>query len=176
MYRSYFKTDYLENLFDKHVSQKLTRGLDGVSVPAFQEKKRTYIETLAQKIDSDDFVFSPYLEKLKARGRDKEPRVISIPTVRDRVVLLALKNFLHMIFPECIQRRLPNEYVRDVKKYYLDTNKADLCFYKSDIKSFYDTIDQNILIEKIEERVHTPLIIQLIKKSYSKSNSTKKLR
>lgn len=134
----YFQPHYLEELFERKVAQKFTRGIDGISIPQFQKNKDANLKLISDKILSGTFAYSPYLEKLKPKGRNKEPRIISIPTVRDRIVLLSLKNILHSYFPECVQRALPNEYIRDINNFYTETNKDSLCFYKLDIKRFYE--------------------------------------
>lgn len=162
MIEDFFNKKYLAQIFDEKVSLRFTRGIDGISVPFFIKDKSKNIEAIYQKIINSSYAFSPYLEKLINKGRSKGPRVISIPTVRDRIVLVALKDLLHYYFPNEVQRSLPNEYVRDIKSFLEHAQWGDLCYYKSDIKSFYDEIDQNILIAKLESRIHDSRIINLI--------------
>lgn len=162
MIESFFNIPYLENIFNENVSLRFTRGIDGISVPFFIQNKYKNIETIHRKIIDSRYTFSPYLEKLINKGRSKGPRVISIPTIRDRVVLVALKDLLHCYFPNEIQRSLPNEYVRKIKHYLEHSPHTDLCYYKSDIKAFYDEIDHKILISKLESRIQDKRVINII--------------
>lgn len=163
MLDDFFEIEYLENIFKNKVSLRFTRGIDGISIPYFIKNESQNIEIISRKIKSSNFHFSPYLEKLINKGRSKRPRIISIPTIKDRIVLYALKDILHHFFPECVQRKLPNEYVRDMKDFYEHSAFIDLCYYKADIKAFYDTIDQKILIEKLQTRIEDRRLIELIK-------------
>lgn len=48
------------------------------------------------------------------KGREKEPRIISIPTIHDRVVLHQLQKYLALVFPGHVPRNVASSYVRQV--------------------------------------------------------------
>ncbi|WP_299107191.1 reverse transcriptase domain-containing protein [uncultured Tenacibaculum sp.] len=98
---------------------------------------------------------------MKLKGRNKIPRAISIPTIRDRVVLLALKEYLHEFFSDQVNRKRPNAYVKDIKK-YINANKKEKHFVKLDIKTFYDSIDHDILLDMLKGANLDPLAINLV--------------
>ena len=97
----------------------------------------------------DEYNFSPYLEKLISKGRNKAPRVISIPTIKDRIVLYALKEVLHELFPECVNTELVNKKIKDIFSYLGVSGETKII--RLDIKDFYGSINQKILFDKINK-------------------------
>jgi RNA-directed DNA polymerase len=71
---------------------------------------------LKKKCLDGSYGFSPYVETLKSKGKGKHPRVIAIPTVRDRIVLLALKELLFKMFPDCVPKKLSNTYIHEINQ------------------------------------------------------------
>jgi len=170
--------DDVEQTFDQRLSMENLRtvyaeeiagrggtGMDGLSPSRFDEQKETELRTIQRKCRDGSYTFTPYREVLKSRGRKRKPRVISIPTVRDRIVLYLLKDLLHDIFDDCVNRSLPNQVVRRLKKYYLESNLDEKVVYIADIKSFYDDINHDHLERKIRSRINPEKIIKLIFRS-----------
>jgi len=160
-----FDINKIQEAFD-YVSRKKTRGIDGTTIEIFTGNKEEHFDVINQKCLSGRYKFSPYLQKLHTKGKGKAPRVISIATIRDRVVLHIIKILLHQAFPECVNRKLPNNYVRDINKFFSKHGEDDtLCYYKTDIKGFYDTIPHVALLDKVAARVESSTFLTLLEKS-----------
>ena len=71
--------------------------------------------------------------------------MLSVPTAKDRIVLFALKEYLHKRFKTRVNKKLPNSYITDIKKYIETYKKSEIYFIKADIKNFFPTVDHNIL-------------------------------
>ena len=111
-----------------------------MNIYQFFKQSNQHIDNIQTKCLQGNYRFSPYLENLKSKGKDKKPRVISIPTVRDRIVLLALKELLVKIFPECVPKKLPNTYINEIKNLIyqnLHNNILDIYKSKGTEKAFY---------------------------------------
>jgi RNA-directed DNA polymerase len=130
----------LEALFNRKFAQASVGGRDRITASAFASRVREECHIIERKARSDSYQFSAYLERLVTKGRAKEPRVLSIPSLRDRIVLNQLKEFLHAHIPRVVRRGLPNEYVRDIKEKLSSRATEQLSFVRADIKSFYDSI------------------------------------
>ncbi|MBU0859733.1 MAG: SLATT domain-containing protein [Alphaproteobacteria bacterium] len=111
-----FSENNIRSCFRQHIYSKGGQGVDRISVDLFKRDLQEHIPIIARKCKEGTYKFSPYLEVLQSKGRDKNPRVISIPTVRDRLVLKLLTEYLHLSFDECIARDLPNTVIRKIKK------------------------------------------------------------
>lgn len=155
--RSFF--DYLGTIdfkkyYDVHVKPKRGGGRDRISPRAYKpifEKEIERIRTLCQ---SAQYQFSPYNEKLVLKGRNKFPRLISIPTVRDRFVLSVLNGYLRDKL--AIRRKTANSYIKEAKEYI--ECRDNLYFFKTDIKLFFDSIIHEVLIDKLKDAVDSTCI------------------
>jgi retron-type reverse transcriptase len=144
---------------------KATRGIDRVGIGTFNKMRDSQFRIIYKKCNKGSYIFSPYVEKLQSKGRDKLPRVISVSTIRDRIVLYLIKELLHEVFHESVFRKLPNNYIKEIGEYYKKKKTTNLCYYKTDIKSFYDKIDHDLLLECLRERIKSERIISVIRRA-----------
>ncbi len=160
-----FDFERIQEAFD-YVSLKKTRGIDGTTIEKFTANKDENFKIIRQKCIEGTYNFAPYLQKLQTKGKGKAPRVISIATIRDRIVLHIIKALLQKAFPECVNRKLPNNYVKEINEFFSKHGDDEsLCYYKTDIKGFYDTIPHNDLITTVASRAESPHFLRLLEKS-----------
>lgn len=160
-----FDLPKLQEAFD-YVSLKKTRGIDGTTVEKFTENKHENFNLIKEKCLKGTYKFSPYLQKLQMKGKGKAPRVISIATIRDRIVLHVIKNLLQQAFPESVNRKLPNNYVKSINDFFaLNGSESTLCYYKTDIVGFYDTIPHARLLSFVGERVESVVFLRVLENS-----------
>lgn len=157
-----FALPKIQEAFD-FVSLKKTRGIDGTTVDKFLEQKQDHFHIIKEKCLKGTYKFSPYLLKLQMKGKGKYPRVISIATVRDRVVLHIVKNLLQQAFPESVNRKLPNNYVKSINDFFsLNGTENTLCYYKTDIVGFYDSIPHDRLLNCVELRAGSSSFLRIL--------------
>src|SRR5690606_7823562 len=137
--------DQLLEGFHESIAEGTVRGLDRVSPAAFERVKESELSVAARKLREGTYRFTPYLEVLQSKGRGRCPRVLSVPTVRDRVVLVQLKELLHARFPDRVGRILPNAHIRAIKKHISGVDSEDTLVYRADIVGFYDNINHALL-------------------------------
>jgi len=164
MLKELLALDNIAKTYKEKIAVKDFRGIDHIGRYQFERNKDKHFEIINRKCLNGTYKYSPFVEKLQLRGRNREPRVISIPTMRDRVVLSLLKDYLHKLFPDCVNRKLPNTYIKEIKDYY-GSAPPDICFYKVDIKSFYDTIKHHRLMEIISVNITSKPDLLLIKRA-----------
>ena len=129
----YFNLEYLKKLYYRKIKKSKSKGIDKVSIEIFDRDLIENLNLIIRKVLDKTYTFSPYLEILKLKGRNKAPRVISIPTIRDKVVLLTIKEILHDAFEKEVNRKLPNNYIRDVKKYLAANPGENVSFPQSEL-------------------------------------------
>ena len=156
-----FKKENLEDIFKENFDDTKTKGIDKLNAIGFLNHKKELLNATERKIYDESYTFSPYVEVLKLKGRNKHPRIISIPTVRDRIILFAIKEYLHDLFPDSINKKLPNSFIRDIKK-YLSINKKKKYFLKIDITKYYDTINRKLLLQKLKDKGVDDFVLRLI--------------
>ena len=162
LFRTYFTIKSLENTYDTKIRPKFAKGIDRLSPSQFAAQSDTQLKIVKNKCLKGNYKFAPYREILQSKGRGKAPRVLAIPTVRDRIVLHQLKEILFQVFPECVQRKLANTYIYDIRKYVDSKCPSQIGIIRTDIKSFYDDIDRTILLDKLSQKIRSNKLLKLI--------------
>lgn len=149
-------------IFKDSIIKKPTVGVDRINVEHFNKSIAFYANQIEERIQNMSYRFSPFQEKLVLKGRGKTPRTLCIPTIRDKIVLIALKNLLHEIYPNAVNRELINLKVR---KIFSIIHKSEFHILKSDFSLFYDSLNQYRLINIISKKIESEFVLSLIKNS-----------
>ncbi|MBD1838310.1 reverse transcriptase domain-containing protein [Coleofasciculus sp. FACHB-501] len=163
--KSYFKIKSLKEIYNNKFSLSTTKGIDRLSGIQFIKQAKLQIKVINNKCLKGTYKFSPYLELLQSKGRGKAPRILAIPTIRDRVVLCALKEILFQIFPECVPRKLANTYVCEIKKFVDGRAPCEISLFRADIENFYGSIDREKLFIKLRKKIKSRKILTLLKRA-----------
>lgn len=161
----YFLPDRLKNIYFDKIKYRATVGMDRITQTAFENKLNENIQLVSRKVLSGKYKFTRYREVLISKGRGKEPRVISIPTIRDKLSLSAYHQFLQASFGKTIQEPLLHTIVGDITQEILDG-----CFdgyVKIDITHFYASIDHNLLLKKVKKKVRKVEAIHFLEEAIS---------
>lgn len=159
---TYFEEELLLRLYREKISKKRTKGIDRVSQEVFNTRKNEEISLILSKVLNGSYKFSPFLEELRIRSRDRLPRLISIPTIRDRLVLATLKIALHEYFTESVRKQVASIYINEVNK-TLSLNTFTY-YIKIDIKSFFDSLSHTRLFTILNSILPETLYL-LVKKA-----------
>ncbi|CAH6982799.1 Reverse transcriptase domain-containing protein [Vibrio chagasii] len=154
-----FNKDSLTEIYYKYVHYTMSTGVDGVIANDKYDLKSD-VELILKKVYNGSYRFSKYKEKLISKGARKHPRIISIPTVRDRLVLKALHLTIQDIYPECSKTLIPQLMLDDIKSQVKSYKYKS--FIKVDIKEFYPSINHQLLEEKLSSRIPTKALRLLI--------------
>lgn len=91
--------------------------------------------------------FESYKEKLALKGKNKFPRIISIPSYKDKIILKYLSNLLNSkVGSNLNQREICQVKINKVIKFLKENNDYKYCL-KIDIKDFYPSVNHYILKE-----------------------------
>jgi RNA-directed DNA polymerase len=167
----FLSTDELKKTFNEKFIDSSVKGLDRLNGFQFNNKLHEYCSAINRKCMSGQYQFTPYAEILQLKGRGKPPRVIGIPSVRDRLVLNQLKNILAHIFPECVPKIRANTLIhkisRELKHIEESGNSSSTKIFGCDIQKFYDEIDRTILLTILKKRIKSPKLLRLIESAIS---------
>ena len=157
-----FAPTRLASVFELEIAHSPLRGLDRVGSARFRQNLDRETRVIASKVLVGSYRFTPYRQLLRPCGAKKPPRRLAVATVRDRIVLYTLKELLHEAFPDAVNRTAPNKLIRDIRT---DTPRLqDAVFVKTDIRSFYDSIDQKRMLDTISPTLPGP-ILRLIERA-----------
>lgn len=165
----FFNENYLRDYFNKNMLKKKGGGRDNLTPEKYYEKFGNEFGNISQKCLDGTYRFSLYNEKLVVKGSKKLPRVLSIPTVRDRLVLGVLNDYLSAVFPDCVNHEIPNSLIYGVSKYLSDHSNEDIAFLRTDFHNFYGTLYIKLLMNMIGEKVTDKGVLSLIYKAVTTS-------
>lgn len=100
-------------------------------------------------------------------GKPGKFRPLGIPAINDRLVQEVIRSIIEPVFElnfsENSHGFRPNRSCHTALKQINTRMKDSIWYIEGDIKSYFDTIDHDILLALIEKRITDPLILNLIK-------------
>ena len=156
----------LKAAWKRVASNKGAAGVDRISIKRFRSKVQCYLEELER--DLREGTYRPHPVKRVNIPKDgKKTRPLGIPTVKDRIVQTALKMVLEPIFEnEFLSISYgfrPKRGCKDALKEVDRLLKEGYTWVvDADVKSYFDTIPHDRLLELIKERVSDGKVLQLI--------------
>ena len=169
-FRNHFSEKSLRKIYNDHIRFSASSGIDNINQKSFKEIADQQISIASRKILDGSYSFSNYRLKLVSKGRGKVPREISIPTIRDRIVLRSLCNLLSQAFCENLILELPQNIIKKLKT---EKTKYD-AFVKLDICNFYPTISHDHLNSRLRTKIRHNRTLELINKAIQTSTVTSK--
>jgi RNA-directed DNA polymerase len=171
----------METLQEAYRMAKSNHGAPGIDGITFEVSEESGVEGFLNQIQ-DELVHNTY-QPMPVRKKEipkdggKKVRVLSIPTIRDRVVQGALKLILEPIFEADFQsgsygyrpKRTTHEAVDRVAQAIVQglTRIIDL-----DLRAYFDSVQHALLLEKVARRVQDRSVMKLLK-MILKSTGTK---
>jgi RNA-directed DNA polymerase len=144
-------------------------GIDGVTFEAIEESgAESFLGQIRDQLVTN--TYRPMAARKKEIPKDggKKVRILSIPSIRDRVVQGALKLILEPIFEAGFQagsfgyrpKRTAHEAVARVARAIVEekTRIIDL-----DLASYFDNVQHSLLLEKVARRVRDDAVMHLLK-------------
>ncbi|AUG54464.1 reverse transcriptase domain-containing protein [Thalassospira marina] len=146
-------------LYEEKISGTTISGTDGIKGKHFEDQLAINCSKISSDVDEGKYKFRPYKEKLISKGRNKPPRIISIPTVRDRLTLRAIFEILRKEFKTETKLIRPQKIISQIKAV---DEKDFKTVTRIDIENFYGTINHAILQKKLEKKIKNNKIIKII--------------
>ena len=133
-------------------------GVDRQSVEDFERHLSQNLKQLSAQLRDGTFGPQPVRRVWIPKPGSTEKRPLGIPTVRDRVVQAALRRVLEPIFERDFAEQSygfrPNRGCKDALRRVDDLLKQGYTWIvDADLKSYFDTIAQDQLIERVGEKV-----------------------
>jgi RNA-directed DNA polymerase len=142
-------------------------GVDRQSVEDFERHLIENLKQLSEQLRAGSFRPQPVRRQWIDKPGSKEKRPLGIPTVRDRVVQAALRMVLEPIFERDFAEQSygfrPQRGCKDALRRVDDLLKQGYTWIvDADLKSYFDTIPQDRLMERVQEKVSDGRVIGLV--------------
>ena len=171
LYDRIYRMDVLEAAW-KHIGKKgKAAGVDDVRAEDIleqgEEGVKCFLTDLQEELKSKTYRPSPVL-RVEIPKPDGSMRPLGIPTLRDKVIQMAVVIILEPIyeadFMDCSYGFRPNKKAHDA----LEQIKANLKqgrteVYDADLKGYFDTIPHDKLMKGVQQRVSDRSVLNLIK-------------
>lgn len=168
IWKKLFSSKYLNMHYEEKIKLKPTIGMDKITPQKFEMNLHENIEIILRKTKNDTYHFTKYKQLLLLKGSNKLPRVICIPTMRDKLVLSILNELLCGVFGNDCKTEMPQVIINSI----LNKRSSYDSFIKIDIKGFYGSISHDKLIKKLKNKIRKKEVIHLIEKSIKTDSLT----
>lgn len=153
-----FSDQNIRDIFDEFIQYSPSTGIDGMNVSNYRKTLSTEAEEIEKRVLSGKYKFSIFKQKLISKGADSNPRIISIPTIRDKIVLKILANILFDSFKSDLNIALAQDVIRDIKS---ECKNFD-SYLKIDVRKFFDSIVHVELEKRYWKRIRNRKVLNLL--------------
>jgi RNA-directed DNA polymerase len=172
------KMETLQEAYQMAKSNNGAPGIDGITFEAIEESGvEGFLKQIREELVHNTYRPMPVRKKEIPKDGGTKVRVLSIPTVRDRVVQGALKHILEPIFEADFQsgsygyrpKRSAHEAVDRVAQAIVQglTRIIDL-----DLRAYFDNVQHSLLLEKVARRVQDTSVMRLLKMILKSTGAT----
>lgn len=163
LFQVLFRIDNIKEVYFERVRSKSSPGLDRINRKHFEKNLEENINIIHKKVLNNSYEFTNYKQKLISKGAGKNPRVISIPTIRDKITLAIIKDILARTFGNEVSYSVIHKLIKDI---VYSVKNSDFDYYlKIDLSQFYDSINHDLLIKRLRIKVRRTELINLIIKA-----------
>jgi RNA-directed DNA polymerase len=163
------KRETIQEAYQMAKSNNGAPGSDGVTFAAIEEGGvESFLQQIQSELVSNTYQPRPVRKKEIPKDGGTKVRVLSIPSIRDRVVQGALKLILEPIFEADFQpgsygyrpKRAAKQAVIQVDQAIMQgkTRVIDL-----DLRAYFDTVQHSLLLGKVARRVQDAKVMRLLK-------------
>jgi RNA-directed DNA polymerase len=156
----------LEEAFKEVKANRGASGVDKVTIKTYESKLEDNLRALQTALRSKTYTPKPVRRKYISKS-DGSQRPLGIPTVGDRVVQAATKRILEPIFETKFCERSYGFRPKRSAHMAIETIRKDLkegypYVIDADLKSYFDTIPHDRLLDKVREEVVDGSVLHLI--------------
>jgi len=169
LYTHVCKRETLQEAYEMAKKNDGAPGIDGVTFEAIEESgKDSFLERIRAELITGTYQPMPVRKKEIPKDGGTKVRVLSIPSIRDRVVQGAVKLILEPIFEADFQpgsygyrpQRTAHEAINRVAQGIVEakTKIIDL-----DLRAYFDMVQHCLLLDKVAKRVRDDQVMRLLK-------------
>ncbi|PRX16403.1 group II intron reverse transcriptase/maturase [Orenia metallireducens] len=142
-------------------------GIDGEDIEDFKDNYKLNMREIYRQMKEKRYKPSPVLRTYIPKGNGKE-RPLGIPTVKDRIAQATVKQVMEIIFErvfcDCSYGFRPNRSAHDaIDKIEEYKSQGYKWVVDADIKSYFDNIDHELLMDFVAEYISDGWVLGLIR-------------
>ena len=154
------------------ISNKGSHGVDGMKIDELREHIKKHWHTIKAKLLEGKYNPSP-VKRVEIPKPDGGVRLLGIPTVQDRLIQQAIAQILSRVYEPSFSEnsfgfrphRGAKNAIKKSKEYINQVNRWGV---DMDLEKFFDKVNHDILMSKLEKKIQDRRLLALIRK-YLKS-------
>lgn len=170
LYDKVYRQDVLEEAWKRVRSNKGTAGIDEEDIDYIEKEIGVdrFLEEIHQELREYSYSPDPVLRCYINQADSLEKRPLGIPTIRDRVVQMAVKLVIEPIFETNFLDGSYGYRLGRSAQQAIDFIRCKITFenYRviadADIKKFFDSINRELLMKLVRKRISDPHLLHLI--------------
>ncbi len=156
-------------------------GIDGFTIPVFEERLNENLTSLLEELKSGKWNPEPYL-RIEIPKNETEKRKLGLLSIRDKIVQQAIKNLIEPTFEKLF---LNNSYGYRPEKGHNKAIRRTLSEFSAkkdgwvaqlDIDNYFDTINHDILFDRLQHYIKDDELLRLIQLTVKTGVVNKKLK
>ena len=169
LYDKVYRLDILKEAWRQVKVNKGSAGVDNETIEDIQKKGEQAVITEIQDVLKSKRYRPRKVKRVYIPKPDGRQRPLGIPTIRDRVVQTSTKIVIEPIFEadflDCSYGFRPNRCAHEaLEEIRTIMNAGYTIVLDADIKSFFDNIDHDKLLEFVHRRINDKRVLKLIRK------------
>ena len=169
LYDKVYRKDIMWAAWEKVKANRGVAGADGQSLKSIEESGvEAFLSQLEEELREGRYR-PEAVKRVNIAKPDGRIRPLGIPVIRDRVVQAAVKIVIEPVFEAdfegCSYGFRPKRSAQGANEVIRETaNRGYNWVLDADIESYFDTIDQERLMEMVEQRISDRKMLKLIRK------------
>ena len=164
-----YRKDILLQSYQKCRANKGGAGVDNITFAMIDKKGvEEFVDNLSLELKNNNFKPSP-VKRVEIPKADGKVRLLGVPTIKDRVVQMAIKLMIEPIYEAVLHpnsfgyrpKRSAGEAVVQIAK---NLNEGYTTVYDADLSKYFDTIPHQKMMEKLERKISDYKVLNLIRK------------